>query len=298
MSHTTAKVIADTMGNAGARITTFEIYAPRFLLAEINTHGVLSKSAASSRAIPVEKRINMVRDQPFIPEAFTKNKKGMSADEVLSDEKNDRARAVWITACDMMAVQAMELAALDTHKQHANRLLESFTYVHGVITATEWDNFYKLRMSKAAQPEFQELAMLMNAAHGWSKPKLSMYHLPYTDTCDPKLDIDTLFKISTARCARVSYKTFDGTPSTAEADIALCERLITEGHMSPFAHPAVADNVGYDNDTLAWWWDNPELHKQYWGWIPHRVVMEETLGIVSRRDSFAPLTMENAHGRH
>lgn len=291
MTLTTAKVIAKSLGNAGAVITTFEVYAPRFLLAEINTHGVLSRSAASSRAIPLSRRIAMVESEGFVPETFTKNKKGMSADEDLSPEADAHAKDIWLTARDMMVGQARELEALGAHKQQANRLLEPFAYVHAVITGTEWDNFYKLRVSPHAQPEFRELAGLMQMAQDWAKPKASMYHLPYTDNCDPMLPLEKLFYVSAARCARVSYRTFDGVFSTVDDDIKLCNRLLADGHMSPFAHPATADLVvlGENGDR---YWNAPKKHKQYWGWIPYRVDVEQNLGIMSRRDSFAAIPVE------
>ena len=47
------------------------------------------------------------------------------------------------------------------HKQTVNRLAEPFMMVKGVITATEWDNFFYLRRHKDAQPELQELADCM-----------------------------------------------------------------------------------------------------------------------------------------
>jgi len=49
-----AKVIADSVCPKGVRMTTMEIEYPRFILAELNTHRMLSKNSASSRAIPVK----------------------------------------------------------------------------------------------------------------------------------------------------------------------------------------------------------------------------------------------------
>ena len=42
-------------------------------------------------------------------------------------------------------------------------------------------------------------------------------------------------KISTARCARLSYMTFDGEIDY-EKDIELHDRLLADGHASPFEH--------------------------------------------------------------
>lgn len=286
MTHTTAKIIADTVNpfNKAARITTFEVYAPRFLLAEVNTHGVLAKSAASSRAIPVKKRIEMVRDHGFVPKAFGKNKAGMQAAETLTDGEAARAEMLWRGATLDAVKWAESLEGTGVHKQHANRILEPFAYYHGVITATEWENFFKLRLHPDAQPEFQELAALMNEAMNASTPVKQAYHLPYVDLKDVTPDtLDRCFKISAARCARVSYKTFDGKLSTFEEDEALCKKLVESGHMSPFDHPASADAV-VKEDGPFYSWRSPEMHRRFWGWVSERAIMEDNAGIKSRRD--------------
>ena len=54
------------------------------------------------------------------------------------------------------------------------------------------------------------------------------------------MTVDDLIKVSVARCARVSYKTHDGTPTSVEADMALYERLLGSVplHASPAEHQA------------------------------------------------------------
>lgn len=289
------KIIADTYGQRAVRITTFEVCAPRFLLAEVNTHRVISKSAASSRAIPVAKRIKMIQENPFIPAAFGKNKPGMQSDEVLDDGAAALARQAWLRAANNAVFEAQELERQQVHKQFANRILEPFAHYDGVMTATEWDNFFKLRTHKDAQPEFKELADAMLEAYNASTPQRSYFgwHLPYVTDEEKNgklLSLDDLKSISSARCARVSYKTFDGKLSTAEADIKLCNDLLSAGHMSPFDHPARADeidNIGTDGMSMGYW-RHPEDHRQYFGWIPHRVDIERATGYVGRRDSYAP----------
>lgn len=288
MSYTNVKIIADTLGNGRARITTFEVHCPRFLLAELNTHRIISKSAASSRAIPVAKRIEMVEKEPWFPAQFGKNKPGMQADEALTDEDDKHARMIWNNGIQAAIVTAEGLNTVKTHKQHANRPLETYAYVDIVLTATEWDNFWTLRTHSDAQPEFQELARVMKDAYASSVPRHSMYHLPYTDDCPKQMTLEELFYISAARCARVSYKTQEGRSSTLEEDLALCKRLLDGGHMSPFDHPARADHV-YMDDKNVRWWNAPTKHRQYWGWMPYRVDVEAEKGMVGRRCSFAAL---------
>lgn len=303
-----AKVIAHTCNEyvPSSQAVTFEIYAPRFLLAEINTHRLLSRSAQSSRAIPVMKRVDLVRNDPFVPLAFGKNKPGMSADEVLAEDENASAESVWRGALSTMLVSAEELAGLGVHKQLANRLVEPFAYFYGVVTATEWDNFWMLRISPAAQPEFKELAEAMQTALADSKPRSSAfsghYHLPYNP--DYGLDIDAALKVCSARCARVSYKTTDGKISSMVDDLDLCNRLTGEWHLSPFDHCAKADTLvkkPYYTPrpplTRKWFWENPEDQRQYWGFVPYRVDVEKQLGVMCRRSSFQHIPDELvAHG--
>jgi thymidylate synthase ThyX len=284
---TAAKIIADTVNEYGARITTFEVVAPRFLLAEVNTHRVIAKSAASSRAIPVEKRIAMVTDAPFVPLAFGKNKPGMQADENLDDLKNEEARLLWLAAAKSAAVYAKGLADLGVHKQHANRLLEPFVYYTGVMTSTEWSNFFTLRTHPDAQPEFRELAVIMKTLYDTNRPTKAGVHLPYVDlstqmTTDPA----TCRMISAARCARVSYKTYDGKVSTPEKDIELCGDLIKAGHLSPFDHPATSDHASFDHQNYGWFWHKPSHHRHNWGWIPDRVEIEAQQGWICARNSY------------
>lgn len=82
-----AKVVADSLSPKGNRLTTLEVVMPRYILAEFNTHRVLSKNSASSRAIPLRKMIKEVMENPFIPYAFQKNHTGMQGTEYLDTTK-------------------------------------------------------------------------------------------------------------------------------------------------------------------------------------------------------------------
>jgi len=280
-----ATIIADSVSDIGVRNTTFQVEAPRFLLAEINTHRVLAKSAASSRAIPVKKRIEMVKTDPFIPDVFGKNKPGMQATEQLDEYSAGLALDVWHMGIDYAVEIAEKLEMLGTHKQLANRVLEPFVFYTGVMSGTEWDNFWHLRIHPDAQPEFDELAKTMKSVLDASVPKRSQYHLPYADDCPPDMPLSDRFMISAARCARVSYKSLQtGTTSTPSEDIELCGKLFTSGHLSPFDHPATADELYTDRDGDLRWC-TPRQHKHLYGWIPRRVHVEAHMGRKCRRDS-------------
>jgi thymidylate synthase ThyX len=241
-----AKVIADSIAD-GVRLTTLEATMPRIVLAEFNTHRMFSRNSASSRAIPVEKRIQAVIDDPFVPESFGSNQKGMQAGSALEGREAADAREVWMHARVEAVRAARALAALGVHKQLANRLIEPFAWTTVVVTATEWENYFNLRISSLAQPEIRLVSEAMKAAMDTSKPRtlhVGEWHLPYIQDGESE---GPLAMISAARCARVSYLTQDGRRDI-EADLRLAESLATNRHMSPFEHVArVASPHVFDN---------------------------------------------------
>jgi hypothetical protein len=218
-----------------------EVTFPRIVLAEFNTHKRLTKNSASSRAIPVEKQIKRVREDPFIPIYWGKNQKGMSADEELTPVQQAVCLHEWLQARDNAVESALELLHIGVHKQITNRLLEPFMWHTVITTASYWKNFFALRKHKAAQPEIQFAAALMLEAYKASAPQVVQHgdwHLPLT-TREERLDEPNLPwpMISAGRCARVSYLTHDGKRDV-QADIDLARKLTDRGHMSPLEHVA------------------------------------------------------------
>lgn len=234
-----AKVICDSVAD-GVRLTTLEVTLPRIVLAELNTHRMLSRNSASSRAIPVEKRIQAVLDDPFVPEAFGANKRGMQAGDALDASMQAMSKGAWMCAMRNAVQGAKTLAEAGVHKQWANRLLEPFSWHTIVVTATEWENFFNLRISPEAQPEIRRAAELMRDVMDASTPSVLGdydWHLPYVTEADLEYDPVSLGRISSARCARVSYLTHEGVRNP-QADLDLASRLRDNGHMSPFEHAA------------------------------------------------------------
>jgi len=298
-----AKVICDSISSAGVRLTTIEATFPRFILAEVNTHRVLrggdehtdlfdlsdytdlSRSSASSRAIPIEKRIRMVEEDPFIPAAFGKNQRGMQAAENLEGEEAELARDRWNRARSDAMYHAGGLARLGVHKQYANRLLEPFCWHTAVLTATEWGNVDALRDHKDAQPEFQTLWKIVKAARASSTPKeigIGEWHLPYVRDVDEEQLIQEglmhdLPRISCARAGRVSYLTQDGRRAPGE-DIALYGRYLDSFHMSPLEHAATpydGYNTAHRRVAMCRLVDTPLKPQDIWignlrGWCQQR----------------------------
>ena len=92
---------------------------PRFVLAEFNTHRVLSRNSASSRAIPTNKLIERLLNDPVIPLEWGRNKAGMSADDVVTEEEAAQAERVWLQARDAAVEHARRLLELKIHKQNS-----------------------------------------------------------------------------------------------------------------------------------------------------------------------------------
>lgn len=313
-----AKILADSVTLHGERLTTFEVTFPRIVLAEVNTHRMLSRSSASSRAIPVAKKIAQVEEDPFVPAVFGRNQKGMQAQTALSDEESGAALGVWVNAAKEAIVQARRLAEIGVHKQLANRLLEPFAWHTAIITATDWSNFWHLRVNPEAQGEFQAAAAMMLALYEKSEPRFmneSEWHLPLvspeerivpnTSPVAPRpsrlaflsaeaalvaVDAVTaaawerLVKISVARCARVSYLTHDGVRDQEE-DLTLYDRLLAGGHLSPLEHAARPmddrERRIFEQMPVA----APPTHYlgNFNGWVQHRKLVPGEADILGHR---------------
>lgn len=104
-----ARTICDSQYK-GSRLATIEVEFPRPYLAEFNTHTRFSRNSASSRAIPVWKRLLTILDRPYIPNSFGTNKAGMQAGEVLSVSDQQYAVKNWLVGRDIAVVQAFYLA--------------------------------------------------------------------------------------------------------------------------------------------------------------------------------------------
>lgn len=281
-----AEIVCDSLAPSGIRLTTFVLTYPRFIHAEFMTHRMFSRNASSSRAIPVNRQIQEVIDNPAIPLAFRKNQKGMQAGDLL-DNQNE-AVSVWLKARDVAVDQARAMVAMDIHKQYANRILEPFAHITVVCTATDFDNFFSLRVHPAAQPEICELATQMWKLYDQSVPtmkKAGYWHLPLITneeikeccdvtkvTClkDSRFSLNLAIKRSVAKCARVSYKNHDGTKNTLQQDLDLYDRLLGQIpiHASPAEHQAMAgENSAVVSGNLRGW-------TQYRKMLPNECVIK------------------------
>lgn len=298
-----AKIIADSISRENNRLTTYQLRYPKFLHGELMTHRVFSRNASSSRAIPSKKLRQEAWDKNLraTPVFWGLNQKGMSAVVELSGWKLWLAKWLWGFAARCAVMLAWIMDSLGMHKQLVNRILEPFTHINVVCTATEFMNFFGLRLHKDAQPEMRTLAEKM-----WQEYKTSQrytlmadeWHLPYITnnewgiihdlknnsdhdmTKEIESIIQNYIKVSVARCARVSYLSFEtGKQSTVTEDLKLYDRLVGAQplHASPAEHQATPDE--YKPGMDVW------LHEEEWGnfrgWRQYRKMMPN--------ESMAPL---------
>lgn len=245
-----AKVLADSTNTCDNRLTTMELTFPRCVLAEFNTHRMFSRNAASSRAIPVEKMLQQVETNPFIPIHWGKAQKGMQAYEQFTGVDANECVDRWLTARDYALGAAEGMLDQGLHKQIVNRILEPWMWCTVIVTGNEgaWNNFFALRCHHEAEPHIQKIAEMAREVRSQSTPqKLSagQWHLPLIgfiddDGVDERLTWPDAIqvKVSVGRCARVSYLTHLGTRDV-QADIDLHDRLLASKHFSPFEHVAM-----------------------------------------------------------
>lgn len=307
-----AKIIADSISPDGVRITTFELEYQRFIHAEFMTHRMFSRNAASSRAIPVKRSIELVLEDTARPTHWGKNQPGMSAREecnkafprlVIGFDQHgnmvDRTieatrEEVWDEARDAAVRIARDFDDAGYHKQIVNRILEPYTHIKVVCTATDYDNFYWLRRHPDAQPEIQELAEQMWQAAEASTPRPlnpGAWHTPYyqdgyweeaaawANPVDGKPIDDHLntledaLAVSASCCAQVSYRRLDDSIEKAHE---IYDRLVdtTPVHASPFEHQATpmetegccgwSEGITHADRNGVKWSGNLR------GWIQHR----------------------------
>lgn len=264
----------------------------------------LSRNASSSRALPVKKLIEDVENDPAVPMYWGMNRPGMQATEELPPALKDKARDIWMRAMEDAIKRAKELAHLadidgdpvGAHKQIVNRLLEPFSHITVVVSATQWSNFLYLRDHADAEPHIQMLARAIKdelaRTDNISTLMPGDWHLPFITPSDrweyldnPPAEnpnqqyreaaLDGLKKLSVARCASTSYKTVDGFDMTMERATALHDKLIAMDplHASPAEHVAQADELVEKNGYYTQWFKNPHQHGNFVGFRQYRKML-------------------------
>jgi hypothetical protein len=263
-------IIEDSISPEGVRLTTLHARYWRPIHAELMTHRVFGRNARSSRAVP---SVTLLSEDIFVPK-FGMNQSGMQSEIQAPRELQEKWAREWTKLASITRDQVRRWSEEKMHKQHANRPLEWFGWIDVLVTATQWNNFFALRISEYAQPEFDELAREILKRMNKSKPKILLsgeWHLPYITNDERKnLSLEDCQKVSVARCARLSYKPFDGNADYG-AEMERYRRLMVAQpvHASPAEHQATPDiKIGMGSEKGKWWY--PELHGNLHGWIQYR----------------------------
>lgn len=307
---TNASLLLHSANERGNELLTYVCRYPKFIHGEAKTHRVirisdegnlvelgheigfmddrcLSRSASSSRAVPISKYLEEVRSDELraTPSFSVIAGKGMQGGRSATEAEQAHLRSLWRDAALKAADTAEQMATHGGAKQDVNRILEPYIHINVIVSATEWQNFFGLRLRKDAQPEMRDLAVKMWGLKKKSKPKLlrpGEFHLPFVEEEDwAMVDRESrgmgysgqphevnflLKKVSAARCARVSYWSFEtGRRSNLQEDLRRFDLLVgsTPIHASPVEHQATPD-------VWSGKWECPHEHGNFIGFRQFR----------------------------
>ena len=141
------EVVADSINQQGDRLTSLVLTYPRIIHAEMLTHRMFSRNASSSRAVPIQKMIEAVKNNTFCPFEFQKAHKGMQGSEYFTDEDKEDCIKLWLESAELALQQAEKMKEKGITKQIINRILEPYQYYTVLITGSKegWQNFFNLR---------------------------------------------------------------------------------------------------------------------------------------------------------
>ena len=252
VGQSTATVLARTWNpNTKQEIITWELMYPRYIHSELMTHRQFSRNAASSRATPTKVLVEEVRKHPVFFDEVRLNQKGMTGGELVGDDVLKEFKRQWEDAANTATDYAENWLKMGIAKQTVNRILEPFLPIRTIVTATDIDNFFKLRLAPDAQPEIQSLAKAMNESREKAGVSVEEVHIPYAEYFSDKTE--HLVTRAIAACARVSVARNDGKKTTYEEDLAFTKRLLSAGHMTPFEHVAYATSYKGRYANLSDW---------------------------------------------
>jgi len=294
MNDSWAKVVLDSVAPSGVRLTTVELHYWRMIHSEIMTHRDRARNSASSRAVPFYRKgksrktaeeirelsglvigevvpsdtyeyvvpnctYTRIRQDPFVPEFIGAEQAGMQSGGELSGPAREEVERLILEMRDFCLSRCLRMHELGAHKSIVNRYVEPWSYITVVMTATDWRNFFRLRVHPKAEKHFHKIASQVQQALMASVPReleLDQWHMPYIregegeevgelllngvrkrEPCLPlpsgfdehdshdAATTEVLKRVSAGRCARVSYLTHDGKRDFSE-DLRLFEQLI------------------------------------------------------------------------
>lgn len=268
-----AEVIQHSVSPEGKEIITFSVKYGLIVHSEWIRHRLLSNSVKSNRAVSMKQIRKEVIEDPYVPIKFGGQQAGMVA---IDEDQFGYAKVCrWLWKNSRWGAVGVHwlFEKLKLHKEITNRILNPWQWVRSTTTATDYDNFYKLRLHKDAQKDINVIAKAMHEALQLSEPMLinaGEYHVPYVsrrrtgngeleyyDSDGTQLNTQQAIEASCARCARSSYDNHDGTKASyfnratakGRSDQEIYQDLINSDpvHGSCGEHQATPLVVAYKN---------------------------------------------------
>lgn len=239
-----ARIVLDSTAY-GHRLITAELTIHPRAVEHLLTHRSLSRSGASRRAIPLWKQVESVEALDVFPAKWGAERPGMqSGDEV---EDILACRRAWRMGKHHAIATARVLGSLGVHKEVASAPLHPYMERTYLVSATEWDNFFRLRLHPDAQEDIRLAAQMLDQEIQNSTPVKvgpGEWHLPYIEDEDREQcaahGID-LRLVSAMRCARVSYLNHGGGRDVFEDEVKGAA-LAGKGHWGALEHQATPVN--------------------------------------------------------
>lgn len=256
--------------HTGKRIYTLLCEYPRFIHAQLLTHGVFSKNSSSSRAVPYKKAIEQVVTDPA-KVIWTENKPGMQGPVITNSEKLDDLNQIVTMGLSFTAKMVEALAdssEYNVHKQNACRYLEPYQNIKVLITSTEWENWDWLRDDEEAQGEIADLARTMSKVRNQMEMLIiseDEWHVPFVDRQrDPttgelcymldgkQITQEDAVLTSMSCSAQTSYRVLDTSP---DKTTNIVSKLFSgrKVHASPAEHQATPIGLEHSSYLPGTW---------------------------------------------
>lgn len=294
----TAKVLAKSVSPQGKVVCTWEVTVHRYVWAQVLTHRDLSRNAMSSRACSVPK---MQEALTAVPIHWGKHQSGMQAYSENESMINFRGEyytreQAWNLGKEFSSELAMAFHEAQYAKQIVNRITEPYQMIKAVMTSTDMDNFYWLRLANDPQHEIRELSRKMKEsfdAKAAKRLKKGEWHVPYVKTHrhtlvaggeltyhsqdGEELTVEEAKQVSASSIAQVSYRDIDSSKDKAETVFTKLGVGTDRVHSSPFESvlTPMTDETTFETEGVT------SLHKvkglmsgNSSGWIQYRHLLK------------------------
>lgn len=252
----TVEIVAHSRDPQGNELISAILTYPLFIHAELMTHRMFSRNAASARAIPGKVYRDTIEHNLVLPYALQKKHSGMQGGEYLDEEAYESAITVWKQAfLDAKNAAAYLDGTHEVTKQITNRLLSPFAWMRVLVTTSDvgLGNFFHLRCHKDAEIHIMELANNWKDALAYSVPKQlkpGEWHIPFQEKIEELLSEEIvdlpedvkqqlILEVATGMAARTSYTLMSEDKDWSTYKRVHDKMLVMEPfHASPFEHSA------------------------------------------------------------